>query len=325
MSEQQIRVTGLWRFPVKSMVGESMSELEVTRRGVHADRLWAVHDVERNATISARRQPRLLQLRASYDGTPPPAAGPGRTHPVIITDPTGAQHHSDDPAIHQVLSEFLDRDVRLVGLPDDPRSHRLPWRERLTSLTPRALARDLGIERDESLPKISDMDPRALMSLARNATPPGTFVDLCPVHLVTEASLATIADALGEADVDARRFRPNIVLGGAPTGLPEASWAGADGTIGTAQVHFVMPTVRCVVPSREQGDLPLDKRLTRAVASTADRYLGVYADVTGPGVIRSGDPLSLSTPTPPGPLRRLAGSAGDAVLDAFNRVAELGR
>ncbi|MYR08332.1 MOSC domain-containing protein [Gordonia sp. SID5947] len=323
MSSTTAHVTQLWRHPVKSMAGEQLETATLGRRGVLGDRLWALHDMERDTTISARRLPGVLRFAARYVAPPGPGAGPGHTPAVIVTAPDGTEHHSDDPGIHAALSSRLDRDVRLVPLPADPRAHRLPWRERLGTLTPGALARDLGIARDEKMPKISDMNARALATLTRNATPPGSFVDLCPVHLISEASTATIAEAVGEDSVDPRRFRPNIVVAGTAAGLPEAEWTSATVDLGSARLHVVMKTVRCVVPSREHLDLPLDKRLTRAVAATSDRYLGVYADVVHDGEIRVGDTLTVTPPQPPSRLRRLAGTGRTLALDSANRAVEL--
>ena len=41
-----VSVSQLWRYPVKSMGGTAVDEVHIDRRGVHADRLWAVRDVE---------------------------------------------------------------------------------------------------------------------------------------------------------------------------------------------------------------------------------------------------------------------------------------
>ena len=38
------------------------------------------------------------------------------------------------------------------------------------------------------------------------------FVDLAPVHVMTQTRLQTIAGELDGDDVDVRRFRPNILL-----------------------------------------------------------------------------------------------------------------
>jgi uncharacterized protein YcbX len=52
-------ITSIWRYPVKSMLGEQLAEAEIGERGLHADRTWAVRDVELNATTSAKRLPSL--------------------------------------------------------------------------------------------------------------------------------------------------------------------------------------------------------------------------------------------------------------------------
>ena len=65
-----------WRYPVKSMGGQRVPEVRVDRRGVHADRLWAVRDLENDITASARRVPALLGCCARYAEEPGPDAGP---------------------------------------------------------------------------------------------------------------------------------------------------------------------------------------------------------------------------------------------------------
>lgn len=40
------RVTGIWRFPVKSMAGEALEAAAVDGRGLVGDRAWAVYDAE---------------------------------------------------------------------------------------------------------------------------------------------------------------------------------------------------------------------------------------------------------------------------------------
>ena len=64
------KVAQLWRFPVKAMGGQRVDEVRVDRRGVHADRLWAVRDLENEVTASARRVPALLGCSARYADDP---------------------------------------------------------------------------------------------------------------------------------------------------------------------------------------------------------------------------------------------------------------
>src|SRR5919112_1855176 len=70
------RVTHLHRYPVKSMGGERPVRVAVDRRGVVGDRLWAVYDPDGRfgsgkTTHRFRRMPRLLELRAAYEGDVP--------------------------------------------------------------------------------------------------------------------------------------------------------------------------------------------------------------------------------------------------------------
>lgn len=81
----------LWLFPVKSMGGTRVDQLRIDRRGVHADRLWAVRDLAHNITASARRAPALLGCSARYAIDPGPDAGPGCAPEVIVTMPYGKE------------------------------------------------------------------------------------------------------------------------------------------------------------------------------------------------------------------------------------------
>jgi len=55
-----MRVTRLWRYPVKSMQGEQLEEAVIGDRGITGDRQWALIAVETGKALTARREPRLL-------------------------------------------------------------------------------------------------------------------------------------------------------------------------------------------------------------------------------------------------------------------------
>jgi hypothetical protein len=67
----ELRVLEIWRFPVKSLLGERLASAELGPEGVVGDRGWALFDVESGFGLTARRVPELLfaagRLRA--DGT----------------------------------------------------------------------------------------------------------------------------------------------------------------------------------------------------------------------------------------------------------------
>jgi uncharacterized protein len=64
-------VTEIWRYPVKSMAGESVGSTQLTRMGLVGDRVVQVYD-RRGRMVTARTFPRLLRLHATLgsDGEP---------------------------------------------------------------------------------------------------------------------------------------------------------------------------------------------------------------------------------------------------------------
>ncbi len=61
-----MRVTELWRYPVKSLAGERLERAEVTANGVAGDRIVHVRDA-RGRVLNARNHPRLLGLHGTLD------------------------------------------------------------------------------------------------------------------------------------------------------------------------------------------------------------------------------------------------------------------
>ncbi len=115
-----------------------------------------------------------------------------------------------------------------------------------------------------------------------------------PLHVVTSASLDTIARERG-ADVDVRRLRANLVLDtGDATGFAEESWVGRRLAIGPSlviEVGDAMP--RCVMVTMSQADLPADDDLLKDVTRVNDGCIGVVADVVRAGDVAVGDPVRL--------------------------------
>jgi uncharacterized protein YcbX len=101
-------VKNLWRYPVKSMLGEPCQSLSFEDRGVVGDRLFALTD-EQGKLGSGKNTRRfvkidgLLKFRAVYDDGVP-----------IITFPNGKFVRGDDPSIHTELSEALRQTVMLA-------------------------------------------------------------------------------------------------------------------------------------------------------------------------------------------------------------------
>ena len=319
-----VTVSQLWRFPVKSMGGNQVDHLRIDRRGAHADRLWAVRDVEKGITASARRLPVLLGCSARYAEEPGPDAGPGNVPGVIITMPDGRELTDDDPGVHDALSDLVGREMRLTALPphDDTSQHRMSVNDSLNTFSDAMVRQDFGLDETEALPDTSVFTTRQIITLARYSTPPGTFVDLSPVHLMSTASLRDLA-ADGEP-YSVRRFRPNVLVDVAEPDreFPESAWVNGDLVMGGATLRVTNPTIRCVVPTRPQPDLELNRALTRQLAQRTNRFLGIYADVRTPGTVRVGDEVRVHLASPPNAVRRAATAASKAATKGAQKLLE---
>src|SRR5262245_30239984 len=88
-------VSSLWRYPVKSMLGEELNVAELTDRGVLGDRAYALVDHSDGKIASAknpRKWPTLFSFRATFAETP----RPGAKLPIVrITLPDGKTVSSD--------------------------------------------------------------------------------------------------------------------------------------------------------------------------------------------------------------------------------------
>lgn len=107
-----MRVVSLHRYPVKSLLGEAVSGLDVDARGVAGDRLWSVRtaDGKIGSGKSTRRFAAvigLLELRArlgdgSDDGVP------------LVEFRDGRRLRADDPAAAAAISELVGQPVTLA-------------------------------------------------------------------------------------------------------------------------------------------------------------------------------------------------------------------
>jgi uncharacterized protein YcbX len=103
------RVAELWRYPVKSMLGERRNLLPITTRGALGDRAWALRETATGRIASAKRFPQLLAFQAQYE-VEPTFASPGR---IRISLPDGRTIYPDDPDASAIVSDSLGLAVRL--------------------------------------------------------------------------------------------------------------------------------------------------------------------------------------------------------------------
>ena len=285
----------IWQYPVKSMAGVAIERALITETGIPGDRCWAVIDAETNQIRSAKRWPELLNLAASLAE---PAAleqiGCGAEVPTaLVRLPNGESFASRASDADRRLSKFLDKPARLAPLaPASELSH-----YRLKQAPSAAeFSTDMGLLPGEKLPDFSDTPEELLDLLATHATPPGTYFDAFPLHLLSTNSLAFLA---GRDEVDAvvQRFRANLLLRGvnAERRMIENDWVGRRLQIGAAIVQVNSQTTRCSMPARAQAahGLAADRKLTSTLVRHCERRLGINLLVERAGICELGDPVRL--------------------------------
>lgn len=268
----QLRVASLRRYPVKSMLGESLDSMFVDEHGAEGDRRLALVDAVTGHMASAK-QARLWRALLKCTAT----AETGR---VSIALPDGTSVPADDPAVEELLSRLLERPVLLISQRPDGATVERPDPEKLL---------ELGLD--------AEVGGR-ILEIAQ-ATPGESFTDDAPLHAITTATL----DHIG---VEALRYRPNLVIA-TPDGYPpyaENDWAGSQVTVGQARLRVLTATSRCVVPTLEHGPLPRAPQALRTPAAE-NRYdasghgpqpcAGTYLEVVTEGVIRVGDRVTIGT------------------------------
>jgi len=99
-----MHISEIWRFPVKSLGGETLTSAAVDEFGIEGDRQWGLHDPATGTVLTARREPSMLFLSARLvDGRP------------AITCDEGSELNDD-----AALSEWFGRPVELRAASDGP-------------------------------------------------------------------------------------------------------------------------------------------------------------------------------------------------------------
>ena len=303
------KVQEVWRYPVKSMAGEKLAECSVRSLGIPGDRGWALRDETAKEITNGKRMPLLMQCAAQYQGEPTN----DRIPHVDITLPDGTRISSDDPQVSVRLSEVLGK--RITLWPIQPASNKAHYRRaqigsrlagRLVqfsafrSMLPAltrfghmnaALREVFSREPGEPIPDISILPPEVL----EFTSPPGTYFDAFPIHVLTTASLETMSTLNPAAVWDVRRFRPNFLIRTEEgiEGLIESGWAGQKLRLGHAELTCEIPTARCGMTSHPQAELPKDPSILRSIVRDAEQNLGIYASVLTTGIVSTGDRVEL--------------------------------
>lgn len=244
------RVVGLYRYPVKGLSPEAMTQADVPAGGtMPADRRYAIEN------------------------------GPGRF------DPAAPRHLPKITFLMLMRNERLaalktryDDSAETLTVERDGK--RVAWGQ-LNSKLGRQLLEQFfaGYMRGDlrGAPRIVEAEGHCFSDVAAKC-----------LHIVNLASLRELERAAGRS-IDPLRFRPNVVIEGLPA-WAEFGWLDKDVTIGTLKGSVFARTQRCdatnVDPTSAARDMSIPAVLQRTWGHTD---FGVYAKVTQGGTLRVGD------------------------------------
>jgi uncharacterized protein YcbX len=271
-------LSDIFRYPVKSMMGEPLAQATVTESGLVGDRAWAVRDEKRGGIRGGKKIPALMKLSAVTAGDGP-----------MITAPDGETSSAAAAEIHDWLSKKLSHPVSLWPLlPADQLDHYrrgAPDEEDFEKELRSVFGRLPG----EPLP---DLAP--FMEVLEFESPPGTYFDAFPLMLMSQQSLTTMSKANPDCEFDVRRFRPNLLLDFPADNhpFPEQQWVGKTVAVGDVVLEISSTCPRCSMVTQPFSDLPKDPAIMRALVQQAEGNLGVYARIRTAGEISRGDPAN---------------------------------
>jgi uncharacterized protein len=288
-------VSELWRFPVKSMQGEALAEVEVTNRGVLGDRAYALIDTDTGRVVSAKSArlfPDLLGCKAVFV-EPPRNDRPAP--PVQISLPDGRVIRSDAGDADGVLSAHFQRNVSLRrSAPDD---------FTIDQYHPDVEGADPDGKRDVAVPQKLGSALFASLGI-ESAVPVGSFLDVFPISVMTSSTLARFSELQPGSRFEPRRFRMNVIVKTEPRGFIENDWVGRALALGDAtRLNVALLDPRCVMTTLAQDELPGDTDVLRAIVRHNRVQVGelghfpcagAYAVVAIPGKVRTGDRVLLN-------------------------------
>lgn len=107
--------------------------------------------------------------------------------------------------------------------------------------------------------------------------------DVLPLLVATDG-------AARELELDIRRLRPNIVIGGV-LGQTERSWPGASLLSGSVVIDVAQLRLRCVMTTFDPDTLKQDLEVIRKIVRQAEGKIALDCAVASPGVLHVDDPI----------------------------------
>ncbi|MGH3865530.1 MAG: MOSC domain-containing protein [Pseudonocardiaceae bacterium] len=216
-----LTLTGVNRYPIKSCRGHAVDKAVVEPWGLAGDRRWMLVD-DAGLVVTARQYPQLVLI------TPEPGANgllvqAPDADPLLVRTPDGS-----------VLREVRVFSSELVAAPASDEAH--AWFSKVVGEPVRLVYLDDPTRRRPD-PAYSRPEDRV------------SFADGYPLLLATEESLAALNDLIAEGPcaqegpVSMTRFRPSLVVAGAPA-WAEDGWRVV--RIGAVTFRVVKACARCV-------------------------------------------------------------------------------
>ena len=232
-ADLQATIAQLWIYPVKSCAGVPMTEAELTPTGLAWDRAWMVVDDE-GEFVTQRELPRMALVQPSFKLGQLVLRAPGML----------ALHLSLEAAEWPVKVRVWDDVVEAWDMGD---------------VAAQWFSDFLGPDAPADLQRLRlvrfDPEVRRLCSTKWTGGRESVtqFADGFGVLVTSTASIDDLnkrLSAAGQAAVDQRRFRPNIVLGGVEAHDEDriGAWRIDTGD-GQALLENVKPCARCPIPN----------------------------------------------------------------------------
>jgi uncharacterized protein YcbX len=265
-----MQLAALYRYPLKSAIGEPLERAWVDGLGVRGDRRWMLVEADSGRFLTQRVLPQMTQLLARWQGAQglrlrapgmpdldvpvPPAGAVLRQVSIWKDQPSAAD--AGDPAA-EWLSQWLGRACRLVYLPPER-------------------ARQVDLNYAEAGQRVA-------------------LADGFPLLLIGQGSLDDLSARVGRP-LEMRRFRPNLVIAGSDP-YAEDGWRRL--RIGELILRPVKPCTRCIITTLDpdSGERSADQEplatLARYRKSDKGVMFGQNLLVEGQGWLEVGMPVEL--------------------------------
>jgi uncharacterized protein YcbX len=256
------KVESLWRYPVKSMSGEEITQSYLGFSGVYGDRLYAFRDKsapEGFPFLTAREQEQMLLYQPKFKH-PERAACP----------PNLAEAEANEPGLTPIYADTADLAVNVAT----------------------ASGEVLGIDDPALITRLSEgLDGTHALSLLRSHR---SFTDCRPISIFSMQTVQQIGQEVGFG-LDKRRFRANIYADLTPMdGFAENAFTGRKLRIGKKAVIAVIDRdPRCKMITLDPNTAQARPEVLRMVRDNHEGKAGLYGAVLVEGTVRPGDEIRL--------------------------------